>query len=147
MKKIKLILIVLAALSISSCDTTCKPIAKPKNLQPINWGNFNDAYTVFWNVVRTEDDAPGDSEGRKIKVFGWIHADYDLLYLTDNFDYATNHFPAGESRTVLIEIMGVSKKNTKKKCYVEGTVSAQPVGPGVCQMSVTIVPDTIYFEE
>ena len=65
-------------LFVCSCST-CK-IDKPKNLKAIDWENYNDVYTVFWNGKKDCSEVSGigvwtceDNHNLKdIKVYGWI---------------------------------------------------------------------------
>jgi len=34
-----------------SCGKNCE-IKKPKNIKTIDWENYNDVYTVFWNCEK-----------------------------------------------------------------------------------------------
>ena len=68
---IKLLILCGVALLVVSCKPNCD-INKPKGVKPIDWENYNDVYTVFWNGVRDCSSGNFDDAGKDIKVFGWI---------------------------------------------------------------------------
>lgn len=118
MKKIKFMLMIVLALQFSSCERQCKPINRPKDVKPIDWENYNDVYTVYWNLKRNSNDPRSSAENKKIKIFGWMPYGYrydSMLYLTDNPAFTTQHYVEGKRPTTIV-INGVPKEQTTKKC-------------------------------
>ena len=74
MKKIILYITALLLL-FSACKKSCK-IKYPKDIKPIDWENYNDVYTVYWNSRTVFDDANNKIEqdrGKDIMMYGWVH--------------------------------------------------------------------------
>ncbi|MDR2911050.1 MAG: hypothetical protein LBV47_06775 [Bacteroidales bacterium] len=70
-----------------SCKPNCD-INIPKGVNPIDWRNNNDVYTVYWNCIKdcsevNEIEICGCYESLKnIKISGWINQASVVLYDT-----------------------------------------------------------------
>ena len=69
MKRIILCLTAIVLL-FTACDKGCN-IARPKDVKPIDWENYNDVYDVYWNLLKFCSE-PSNDDGRYIKISGWI---------------------------------------------------------------------------
>jgi ABC-type oligopeptide transport system substrate-binding subunit len=71
MKKINLLLILsFAAVLFAACEKNC--IGKrSKDVKPIDWENYNDVSTVYWNYVSLYSERKQEDEGKTIKISGW----------------------------------------------------------------------------
>ncbi|MDR2569347.1 MAG: hypothetical protein LBD23_03485 [Oscillospiraceae bacterium] len=84
MKKIKTILVILFFCGVSLFACSCKQrtcdvdIEKPGDLKPIDWGEYNDVYTVFWNILKNDCRGSGYQTEDTVKVYGKIS---DLKYV------------------------------------------------------------------
>lgn len=58
---------------IGGCAETCYDIEKPANLRPIDWDDWNDAYTVYYTFYDNEEDACYDHDGDTIMCYGNIY--------------------------------------------------------------------------
>jgi len=57
-------------LLFTGCNKDCI-IKRPKSVKPIDWENYNDVYTVYWNLLKFCSE-PSNDEGKDIKIYGWI---------------------------------------------------------------------------
>ena len=169
---IKLLIFCGLVLSCYSCKekNQCGEIKKPKDLKPIDWENYNDVYTVYWNYAGDCSDMSLRSDlENNIKVFGWIFQghlgkpiDMEMFSLIDN---ETNIFapnPSVEKKTTSIYVRvfdpnlanslktKFAETDITKKCYIKGKlfISAQYDNNccfGEPFISVSNIND-IYFE-
>jgi hypothetical protein len=70
MKRIVLCITALLLL-FASCDKGCK-IKRPKDVKPIDWENYNDVYTVYWNCYFLCSEIKDRNMHNKIMIYGWI---------------------------------------------------------------------------
>ena len=127
MKKIILCLTAILLL-FATCDKGCK-IKRPKNLKPIDWENYNDVNTVYWNCVKSCEKYSDEHEGKIVKISGWIdwYKEYNIFTLCDdskNLGYGST-FPSVIIKIKIPGIGGVvlSNKDFTKKIYIEGRLS------------------------
>ena len=164
-------------LLFTNCNNECKnwdcienpcKIDYPKDVRPIDWENYNDVYTVYWNNFSYCEDAEVIGRtGKQIKVFGWIHNAFgDSEIRLDFFslinDYSEINAPNGSNTTTVYvgcfdveESERIKKKfenNTdfSKKCFVQGELLISCLETSGCsKTAVRIVienADDIYFE-
>ena len=66
-------------LLFASCEKGCK-IKYPKDVKPIDWENYNDVYTVYWNYVHVngskQEHKMRMDEGKEIMIYGWVTSQY-----------------------------------------------------------------------
>ena len=75
-----------------SCKPSCD-LDKPKDVKPVDWENYNDVYTVYWNFVAKAFGCCSETEfaGKTIKVFGWIfHGNHGDSFRSDRFIWLYN---------------------------------------------------------
>ncbi|MDR1878607.1 MAG: hypothetical protein LBQ64_03465, partial [Bacteroidales bacterium] len=85
MKKVILFLLT-ATLIVTSCEKACYP-KRPKNVKSVEWENYNDVYTVYWNFRSSRPKINLDNyNGKTIKLYGWM---YKHSYLFDSLDRGT----------------------------------------------------------
>lgn len=158
MKKIRFLIVLGIStlfLTFTACTKNCIG-DPPKDLKPIDWNNYNDAYTVYWNYVTKFSKRNIEDEGKIIKVSGWEVWSLDLFALSDDPKY-TEHILGNTPREVVwvqfrdpeIQAM-LDTADLTKKCFVKGKLSFVDVGSGVCrkaepQVIVTNIND-IYFD-
>jgi len=130
---------------------------KPANIKPIDFENYNDVYTVYWNY-RTYCDETDPNPGDSIKVWGWI-TNYSLPSTGTFFIYSQ---PQGDYRRRVIFVLlpkHVGNELAMKmvnitfpaKCFLYGEVMLPCLEEGTCRNKVTVslyVNDVnnIYFE-
>jgi hypothetical protein len=68
--KTKLFIFAMVGLFFAGC-LTCKKLEKPNDVGNINWENYNDVRTVFYNCKQQCMDEPNQYEGDTIMVYGW----------------------------------------------------------------------------
>jgi len=162
---IQLIVIVLLSITGFSCKENCD-INRPKNLKPIDWENYNDPYTVYWNGLKNCSE-PGFDDGTKIKVSGWIRQcanvqipiNPDLFALTEEKYMSECNGAKGTILHVrpyysdfLDSLKIILNTNLEKKCYINGILSYNSLydmGP-CCHVTPEIIiysVDDIKFEE
>jgi len=155
------------ALLCCSCKEKCK-IEKPKNLKPIDWENYNDVYTVFWNCKRDcSDESIMNDMGRNIKVFGWIFHGQTLdnpreFALISNeedifwYNFCTRgvgiYVKTSYHNKDLLDSLKAkfATSDMTKKCYVSGMLSFDEWGGNECcntEPEIWLCSiDDIYFE-
>jgi hypothetical protein len=163
MKKIFALIIVLSIAGFS-CRKKCN-IDKPKHLKPIDWENYNESYTVYWNGVKDCSES-GIGDGESIKVFGWIRqCAYDkplidpTLFAITEEKYRTEC--NGAKGTILyvrpfdydfLDSLQIKlDTNATKKCYINGKLSYNNLYSNNCCRAVPEIviysTDDIKFEE
>ena len=175
MKKINyLIFVSLTTLFLifTACDNPCEcepcevekndcTIKLPKDLKPIDWENYNDVYTVYWNLVRNRSggNSPLDHDGDTIKISGWnvwSYSYFNYLYLCDDAKYAIPELGyTGASPTIPIGCWTFYRTildscNLTKKCFVKGVLGYSSRKEKECLRYVPTVHimdiNDIYFE-
>jgi len=150
--------------------TACKPpedkpckIYRPKDLRPIDWENYNDVYTVYWNYRTVNFDINDKIEqdrGKNIMIYGWVHfGDFSNIHgfgLRESFN-------SGLTCNVGADVIQIDSINylheqlqTKldtsdwtRKCFIKGKLSSVEF-PDNCnwrypKVIITDIND-IYFE-
>ncbi|MDR1878605.1 MAG: hypothetical protein LBQ64_03455 [Bacteroidales bacterium] len=172
MKKVILFLMA-TTLIITSCRKACKEndckkeygcdeIIRPSNLKPIDWNNYNDVYTVYWNLsdVCSKEDRRYNEESVIIKVSGWKAWSYDLFSLCDEPKYAnqelryTGAYPIITVKHFAIDDSLFNAKmdtsDLKKKCYITGRILMAELPTMYCCLTIPEIHlysiDDIYFE-
>jgi len=108
--------------------SACEKIKIPKDVKPIDWENYNDVYTVYWNCYSSYKKIKSEYEGKTIKISGWSPWWYDSFYLCDDAKYVDNTVRADVIPTILITcyLPGFKEKldtcDLKKKCFVKGKI-------------------------
>jgi hypothetical protein len=103
----------------------------PNDLKPIDWVNYNDVYTVYWNNTNNCAKSDYRNENKKIKVYGWIKQDpYGNNYFSHGFTLIDDQSQILAPNIAHCSHVGISfgeevKVDTneiilKKKCYIEG---------------------------
>ena len=143
-------------LLLSACEKDCK-INYPKNLKPIDWENYNDVYTVYWNYKSDCQEIRKD-ENKDIMVSGWIHnfngfsrLDFELGDTPDE-----NHTPCilittsvGDVPYEGLEvILKLDTCDLSKKCFIKGKLLFyQPFSDGMSYPAIYFNDaNNIYFE-
>ena len=58
---------------LASCREFCiDQIKKPANVTAVDWDNYNDVYTVFWNYYTFCSERNEKDLGKDIMIYGWI---------------------------------------------------------------------------
>jgi hypothetical protein len=160
----KAILYVLGLLLLTSCAGYCPTIKKPHNLKSIDWNNYNDVPTVYWNYMGYCEDVDW-RRADTVSVYGYgygyrgflTYEDRDFFYLSEQAESTEPHAPP-HSITIIWSKENneaiASKLNTadfSKKCFVRGTIELPCLDTmGCSKVDVEIFisnPDDIYFEE
>ena len=135
-------------LLLTACKNGCK-IDYPKNVKPIDWENYNDVYTVYWNY---HQECPGrqEDENKEIMVYGWLH-DSDMFLLADR-----NSNPNGGNPHIIIQAANqvptiIDSSDLKKKCFIKGILGLCNFPTNDCCHVVPLIMITnindIYFEK
>jgi len=157
MKKIILPLTILL-LMFTSCKESC--LKKPKNLKSIDWENYNDVHTVFWNTY-SYDNIGNSSLKKEIMVYGWIFHMKDAYYgdatdfilvndYSDMYGYAPPVVNV-EVRVFSSEVQALFDTCVlTKKCFVKGELLFNKLKMGRCtRLNPRIIIrdiNDIYFE-
>ena len=153
---IKLLILCGVVLLCFSCkEQRCGEIKKPKNLKAIDWENYNDVHTVYWNYFGYCSDREANTEDI-VSVYGWCYCDDDNLYLIDvtnpNKPQKNCYDPMGSNADIIVNISKLSTTDDyfAKTVYVKGVVQLPCLYEMGCStVAVEIVvtnPDDIYFE-
>jgi hypothetical protein len=134
----------------------------PKDLKPIDWINYNDVYTVYWNNINNCVEGDFSDENKKIKIYGWVHNpngnkdfSHDFILIDDQSQiFAPNSSDCSIDvfleKGVKVDTNGII---LNKKCYVEGKLFFMCLthNRGGAQTTVTFVrvynSNDIYFEK
>ena len=150
MKRIILCLTALLLL-FAACKKHCY-LKSPKNLKPIDWENYNDIYTVYWNTVHCCSEAK-NLQNDTIKISGWKPSNsIDLSSLCDYPDaYYGNGIVVVQIAYYLSEIHAkLDTCDLTKKCYIKGRIYLDsehfPRGCTVFPIIEITDPNDIYFE-
>ena len=155
MKRIILYLTVIVLL-FAACDRACK-INYPKYVNPIDWENYNDIHTVYWNTIHCCDETIS-LQSDTIMISGWKPWSYREFSLCDDAKYADR----GLGLTAASPIISIWSKlpefetildtcDLTKKCFVKGNLSFQYGSHRQkycrleCCIEITNIND-IYFE-
>ena len=140
-------ILVLSLLLFTSCEERVH-----KDIKPINWGNYNDVCTVFWNFYTPCKEVKSECDGKTIKISGWQTGSYNYcsLHLCD--DTISRGF------TTYISIFcslpefkaKLDTSDLTKKCFVKGKLSFDYMNPGKDCMVRPMIEitniDDIYFK-
>lgn len=85
MKKLILCFTIIVFVFVA-CNKECQ-IKYPKNLKSIDWENYNDVYTVYWNTVHLCFETV-NLQSDTIKISGWRAWNYGSFNLCDDPKYA-----------------------------------------------------------
>jgi len=143
-------------LLFAACDKNCLNLKeKPKNLKPIDWENYNDVNTVYWNLYSFEGEmVPVHTE---IMVYGWVHYQDGIsargFTLVDdpNIILDTHGRPKIDVENGFVELQAMFDTNyLTKRCFVKGKLFYSGITYGFCNIIepgiyVTDIND-IYFE-
>ena len=156
MRKIILCLTTILLL-FAACEKTCIG-KKPKELKPIDWENYNDVYTVYWNYYN-ECRETKKEENKDILVSGWIQGYYGPghdFFLRDNPDMEGPRIVITMFLEDLISENAfkiASKLDTcdlSKKCFIKGKLFFYNESDnGCCWINPIIYlngTNNIYFE-
>ena len=154
MKSSKIFLVIVFGITflLFSCQKNTKP---PKNLQPIDWGNYNEVKTVIDNYSwRSCDDIPSGHAGKTIKVCGLIYLFGRLQSQFGLTDPSSEDYYNSVGVTVSPEIMDDFKSKLKtcdvtKKCYITGEFAIEMIHTQHCSLSPVVFlnsVDDIYFK-
>ena len=149
-----------------SCEeeTTEKPdpckIEYPKDIKPVDWENYNDVYTVYWNYRTVYAEVKEEDQEKEIMVYGWVFPYGAIgiggtctnLYLISDKDSSPNQ---GNPRVEISASDSIARQlhpklvtaDLTKKCFVKGKLRLYK-GP-YCWIKSQIWitnSDDIYFE-
>jgi hypothetical protein len=176
MKKIYFLLLAICLIG-TACeekDKQCNNIEKPADLKPIDWENYNDAYTVYRNYYSSCGAAKREDIGKDIMIYGWICTIYRDKYMLENGDWLydgvklvdnpnfynpnkKNSLPEGtwigiESGFPIDEFQAkLDACDLAKKCFIKGKLGFREIEAGMCCKSLPYIHiieiENIYFEE
>ncbi|MDR1878606.1 MAG: hypothetical protein LBQ64_03460 [Bacteroidales bacterium] len=163
MKKVFLFLLT-ATLIVTSCQKGCG-VRRPRNVNSIDWNNYNDVYTVYWNLSGecSKENRRYNEDSVIIKVSGWKAWSYDRFSLCDDPKYANQELGyTGASPIITVHYFGKdslfsAKFNEKmdtsdltKKCYITGRIFMKDLPKMFCCRTVPQIHlnsvDDIYFK-
>jgi hypothetical protein len=122
MKRIVLYLTALLLLFVA-CEKN------PKDVKPIDWEDYNDVYTVYWNCYSSCDKIKSEYAGKIIKISGWKAWSYDSFNLCDDAKYADRSLGYSAAFPFIPILCNLSEFKTKmdtndltKKCFIKGII-------------------------
>ena len=163
MRKISFSMIVCLAaiiLLFAACSDKYCGIDPPKDLKPIDWTNYNDVPTVFWNYYTFCSKTKKEDELKEILVSGYISRGkfkHDL-FLVEDVSKINDGNSTDKGNIAIyprnIELQNkVDTSDRTKKCYVKGklTFNCHHVMSRVCESTsrprISIAnADDIYFQ-
>ena len=124
----KIIVLLLGVLWISAGCDQCNYPKIPKKLSPINWEEYNDVYTVYWNGAKKG----WALNGKTVKITGWLYnpdrVEVSGRCLSPYFQLADSPNDKGVSLAAgseeIIELLKIKFANSDltKKCYMTGII-------------------------
>jgi len=162
--KLMLCLTLFSLLTLTSCLNFCKPIERPEDLEAIDWKNYNDVKTVYWNLFDKCENIDYNQTGDTIMVYGWIVTPrYENIKaygfaLSDKTENTTDH---RYSRVIGVQCFDTyvidriqsifDTTDLMKKCYVKGTLEFNDMPTNTCCTADPIIiihdAEDIYFEK
>ncbi len=156
----KYILILTAILFLfASCDERRLCLGKiPKDVKPIDWDNYNDVYTVYWNTYSSCKEI--SNEQRDIMMYGWVNIVAKERFQWENWLHAgisvvdnPNHYDRNKGNTlpngtwISIEVhfpvdelqVKLDSCDLTQKCYVKGKLSFNREQAGICCVARPII--------
>ena len=148
MRKISFLMILCitaVVLLFANCDKNCK-IKYPKDLKPIDWENYNDVYTVYWNycTVSSETNKKIEQDRDKdIMIYGWVCFPHSI-----NHEFALSEYPNGSGIMCTIGILPpidtinnivgqvrvkLDTSDLTKKCFIKGVLRLRPAPVKGCK--------------
>jgi len=159
MKKVILYIAALFMLSVA-CKPNCD-VKIPNGVKPIDWENYNDTYTVYWNYKGNDCSSSGKT-GLTIKMYGWIFHPQDVsawsfYLLSDSLLVEANNPKCAMVWIKCFEKEEIGRLKAKfdtsdltKKCYVAGKLFIDSFSNNDCcttESEITIEnADDVYFE-
>ena len=156
----KRIILSLAAILLlfAACEKSCLE-KRPKNVKPIDWENYNDVYTAFWNAYSKISES-SYMRGQEIMVYGWVEAKYseDGFILVTNTNDTDKSLPLIGKPHLDVRIWGqvtpihekLDSYDLTKKCYVKGKLEFNVIHKGMCSIAIPEIIieniDDFYFE-
>ena len=134
----KMITICGVVLFTFSCKPTCN-IKIPKGVKPIDWENYNDVYTVFWNCVKDCNKPHNDTGSEiisEIKIYGWIFQGHlgKTIY-PGNFALISNEedifYPNFSTRGGTGIYIRVAKNNYEEECALIDSLKIKFAGADI----------------
>ena len=137
---------------------------KPEEeLLPIDWENYNDVNTVWYNFHSNDCSTVTRRPGKTIKIAGWLMQPGGNLHeIGPEFLYLTNRpnqifFSADPTVTVQVSIECIDPLKIKftnsdltKKCYITGELTIEDLSINNGCMAIPLIwitdVDDIYFE-
>ena len=140
-----------------ACQRRCDiQTNRPTDVKPIDWENYNDVYTVYWNYASSYSKRKQEDEGRIIKISGWHAWSFDKFVLCDDDEYywAKRVSPVVHIDCWLPEFRefraNLDTSDLTKKCFVKGVLRFDQINIGLCtnaEPSVEIIDiNDIYFK-
>ena len=159
------LLIATILLLLTGCKNKCE-IDYPKNIKPIDWENYNDVNTVYWNYVfyNIPRKINEEDRGKDILICGFA-SNWDSRPPSANgfiiVDNANEYDPSIHIQPSFWEQDSHNQLQTildtgylaNMKCYVKGKLYFKNLTPdmGECQTYQPIITidnvDAIYFKE
>ncbi len=151
MKRITFLLTIISILS-SGCKDDCT-IKKPSNIPSIDWENYNDVYTVYWNYFGLCEGRQANT-GDTISLYGWKTSFHDYFYIAADPKYIKEYSReiihiGWESNIQKAMAIKLDSSDLTKKCFVKGLVLLPCLTTECSVVDVTILitdPNDIYFE-
>ncbi|MCL2041620.1 MAG: hypothetical protein FWG84_06250 [Bacteroidales bacterium] len=162
MKKLFVLVIVLFVAGFSCKEKDKCQIDKPGNIKPIDWENYNDTHTVYWNYTGDCSDFTIGQTDHIIKMYGWIFdpqsvRPHDFYLLSDSLFVEANN-----PKCAMVRIQCFYKEaleaiqtkfdtsDLKRRCYVTGSLIIFDRPNNDCCFTtptITIMnADDVYFE-
>jgi hypothetical protein len=151
MKRKNLLIVVL--LVIAGSFFACEKI--PKDVKPIDWENYNDVYTVYWNCYSSCKEIKNEYAGKTVKISGWRIWSRDLFSLCDDAKCAEIFFVPSPLESVVIDFCFpeaqtlLDTSDLTKKCLIKGKIRLKMEKMSGCKVfpviEVTDIND-IYFD-
>ena len=122
-----IVCITVILLLFATCNKDCRiKRPKPKDVKPIDWENYNDVHTVYWNTVHCCSETISRLPSDTIMISGWKPSNLDGFVLCD---YPNTYYGDGTITSIVpivcylpeFRIM-LDTCDLTKKCFIKGII-------------------------
>jgi hypothetical protein len=164
MKKMQFFIILCFTVLLSlfaACNKNCEKenckeeydpctIERPKDVKPIDWENYNDVYTVYWNYRQKCSEAKVEDVDKDIMIYGWILGSFNNMYLVADKNTGTSGNPHVLLNATLQVHTILETSDLTKKCFIKGKLFLRDFATNDCcsvmPLIVILNANDIYFE-
>jgi hypothetical protein len=147
MKKIVLY-VTTGVLIFAGCDKLCKYQKRPKDLKSIDWNNYNNVHTVYWNCYAPCAKRPKMND--TIMIYGWLYKSDMQSFFVRDAQKTTGIAIIYSDPVTHEQVPKFLDTVVDKKCFVRGLLKFNQIHRGYCCSAIPVIQvmhvDDIYVE-